>query len=160
MWFHKTERAPTVFSDSIISFFVIALRENKKDMAYLRNNYFYILMIHWYNFNGFEWKNWHTVKYKSSGVYYTYTSESLMRHCLLQIVLLISELESWKLKWERETYDSSYTAIQFLERYDTEVHPIIHAHLRILITLAISVFIWRNNVLKFENTKDVAAWVN
>lgn len=49
--------------------------------------------------------------------------------------LLISELESWKVKLGRERYDTSAGALALFKLCDKDVNPIIHTLLQILITL-------------------------
>lgn len=48
---------------------------------------------------------------------------------------MTSELEFWKVQWEREKYDRTYGAINLLDYCDVDILPIIHVLLRILATL-------------------------
>lgn len=51
---------------------------------------------------------------------------------------ILSELDMWKLKWERENYDSSYTVINLLKACDEDIYPVLHVLLTIFATIPCS----------------------
>ena len=49
-----------------------------------------------------------------------------------------SEIESWQIRLQREKYDTSSTAINFLQCCDSDIYPTIHTLLKIFCTLPVN----------------------
>ncbi|KAJ8679037.1 hypothetical protein QAD02_014824 [Eretmocerus hayati] len=69
---------------------------------------------------------------------------------------LQSELNMWRLKWERIGFDPSRKALEYLRMCDEDIFPIVHALLSIFVTLPLSS---ASAARSFSSLKRIKTWL-
>ncbi|KAJ8686255.1 hypothetical protein QAD02_022049 [Eretmocerus hayati] len=69
---------------------------------------------------------------------------------------LQSELNMWRLKWERIGFDTSRKALEYLRMCDEDIFPIVHALLSIFVTLPLSS---ASAERRFSSLKRIKTWL-